>query len=606
MATEGSSRDNPIATASAPAAEYSRRLAARETEGRRLHQQHVWLGNARLLALLGIIALCWKTGKTGVPSLYWLVVAVLVFVWLGVWHGRTIRARDRARRAANFYRRGMARVEDRWMGSGESGQEFKAPDHLYADDLDILGEASLFQLLCTARTRMGKTCLAAWLLVPAGPEEVQQRQLAVEELAAKLDLREDLAVTGASEQISADGDQLALWVKNEAELNYRRWWIGTLLLVALSISALVYGFWGNWAPFVLTLIINAIVTFTVRRRLTRVFSGVDEACKNLDVLAHLLKRIETEPCKAPRLCALQTALIAGDLRASECIARLAKLSDLVDSRDNMIVKALDVPLLYSIQVGFALSRWRHRYSAGVAAWLDSIAQIEALASLGAYKFEHPEDPFPEFVAAETPCFEGVALGHPLLPAASSVSNDLTLGGRNHVLLVSGSNMSGKSTLLRVVGTNAVLAMMGAPVRAQSLRLSPLALGAAMRVSDSLQKGVSHFYAEISRIRQVVELSSRTPTLFLFDEILQGTNSHDRRVGAEGVLRAFIAHGSLGLVTTHDLALTSLTEVFPERVRNVHFQEKFDSGKLHFDYRLREGVVTTSNGIELMKSIGLEV
>jgi len=175
-----------------------------------------------------------------------------------------------------------------------------------------------------------------------------------------------------------------------------------------------------------------------------------------------------------------------------------------------------------------------------------------------------------------------------------------------VLLVSGSNMSGKSTLLRVVGTNAVLAMMGAPVRAQRLRLSPFDVGAAMRISDSLQKGVSHFYAEISRIRQVVDLSSRKQVLFLFDEILQGTNSQDRRVGAEGILRALIAHGAIGLVTTHDLALTALAEVFPDRVRNVHFQEKLESGKLDFDYRLREGVVTTSNGIELMKSIGLDM
>jgi DNA mismatch repair ATPase MutS len=161
-------------------------------------------------------------------------------------------------------------------------------------------------------------------------------------------------------------------------------------------------------------------------------------------------------------------------------------------------------------------------------------------------------------------------------------------------------------LLRVAGINAVLAMMGAPVRARRLRLSPLALGAAMRISDSLQKGVSHFYAEISRIRQVVDLSTKTRVLFLFDEILQGTNSQDRRVGAEGIVRALIKNGAIGLVTTHDLALTALAEVFPECVRNVHFQEKLQSGRLHFDYQLREGVVTTSNGVELMKSIGLEV
>jgi len=187
-----------------------------------------------------------------------------------------------------------------------------------------------------------------------------------------------------------------------------------------------------------------------------------------------------------------------------------------------------------------------------------------------------------------------------------VRNDVMVAERSQVLLVSGSNMSGKSTLLRVVGVNAVLAMMGAPIRAHKLRLSPVALGAAMRISDSLQKGVSHFYAEISRIRQVVDLSSKSHVLFLFDEILQGTNSHDRRVGAEGIVRGLVTNRAIGLVTTHDLALTSLAEIFPGRVHNVHFQEKLDAGKLHFDYQLREGVVTTSNGVELMKSIGLDV
>jgi len=272
----------------------------------------------------------------------------------------------------------------------------------------------------------------------------------------------------------------------------------------------------------------------------------------------------------------------------------------------MLVAVLDPALLYSVQVAFALERWKTRFGAGVIAWLDAIGQLEALSSLGAYNFEHPQDPFPEFSVAQAPGFEGQAIGHPLLPASTCVPNDVVLGGSSQVLLVSGSNMSGKSTLLRAVGVNAVLAMTGAPVRARSLRLSPLNIGGAMRLSDSLQKGVSHFYAEISRIRQVVELSKKNHVLFLFDEILQGTNSHDRRVGAEGILRALILNGAIGLVTTHDLALTELQKVFPDRVCNVHFQEKLEAGKLHFDYQLREGVVTTSNGIELMKSVGLEV
>jgi DNA mismatch repair ATPase MutS len=273
----------------------------------------------------------------------------------------------------------------------------------------------------------------------------------------------------------------------------------------------------------------------------------------------------------------------------------------------MMVIAVELTLLYSVHVGLGLQSWRKRYAANVTQWFSAVGEFEALAALGTYAFEHPDDPFPEIAATATqPSLETQALGHPLLPAAHCVTNDVSLGGETQILLVSGSNMSGKSTLLRAVGINAVLAMMGAPVRARSFRISPLALGASMRISDSLQKGVSHFYAEISRIRNVVELSGRGPLLFLFDEILQGTNSRDRRIGAEGILRTLLRNGAIGMVTTHDLALTSLTQIFPARITNVHFQEKLESGKLSFDYRLREGVVTTSNGLELMKSIGLEV
>lgn len=597
---------NPIPPPSAPVDEYSQRLTRHDGRARHLNKRHIWIGNARLVLFIAIAVLCWKAGKAGGPYLYGLIGAVVAFVALGVWDGRTVRARNRANRAANLYRRGKARIEDQWAGSGESGREFQQEDHLYAEDLDILGNGSLFQLLCVARTRMGKARLAEWLLAPAGTDEVEIRQIAVQELAAKLDFREDLAALGESEQINADGQMLIRWSKEEKAFNYRRWWFWTLLLAVLSIPTLVYGFLREfWTPFLLVFVANANITFWLRHRLDRMFAGLDEASKNLESMVCLLQRVELEKFDSPRNRALQAALVARGLRSSECIARLAKLAQLSDSRDNLFVKALDVPLLYSVNLAFALQWWKDRFASGVPAWLDTLGQMEALASLAAYKFEHPADPFPEIRATELPCYEGVALGHPLLPALTCVRNDVFLSGRQ-ILLVSGSNMSGKSTLLRVVGINAVLATMGAPVRASALRLSPLALGTAINVSDSLQKGVSHFYAEIKRIRQVVELSSKGSVLFLFDEILQGTNSHDRQVGAEGIVRALIANGAIGLVTTHDLALTSLAEVFPEQVRNVHFQEKLDAGKLHFDYRLRDGVVTTSNGIELMKSIGLDV
>jgi hypothetical protein len=585
--------------------EYSERMRERQTSAAQLQRKHLWLGNVRIVVFVAIFIQCWISGKTGSPSLYWLLVPIVLFIVLVVIHRRVERALNMTKRAVSVYGRGLARMEDRWAGSGETGEEFKDPLHPYAEDLDILGEGSLFQLLSTARTNMGKQCLARWLLTHADVQKIQERQAAVAELKPRLDFREEQAVTGESERIAAKPEALIVWAREESGLKDGRWW--ALGLAVFSIAALVFGFMVMWTPFVISLLINGIITSRARHRLEKIFAAVSDTHKDLDALALLLERMEVEKFDSPMLQQLQTRLLTHGQPPSTCIARLDTLADLDDSRHNWFVRIFDIPLLYSMQIAFALERWRRTYGSGIEAWLDVVGEMEALSSIAAYAYEHPLDPFPEFApsVSET-CFQGDALGHPLLPADKCVRNDVRLGGNSQVLLVSGSNMSGKSTYLRVVGINAVLAMMGAPVRATRLRLSHVAVGASMRVSDSLQKGISHFYAEIKRLRQVVDLSSSQPALFLLDEVLQGTNSHDRRVGTEGVLRTLIRNGAIGLVTTHDLALTSLEQVFPEHVRNAHFQERFEDDRLSFDYCLRPGVVTTSNGIELMKSIGLDV
>jgi len=590
---------------SAASVEYSRRLNQRQAQVAQLQRKHLWLGNIRIAVFVGIVVLSWITGKNGSPSVYWLLAPIILFIGLVIAHRRVVRTMTMAKRAVAVYERGLARMEDRWAGTGETGEKFKDPLHLYAEDLDILGEGSLFQLLSTTRTNMGSQCLAHWLLTHAPVPEIQERQRAIIELKDKLDLREDLAVIGESERIAANPEALTRWAQEESGLKNGLWWAAALAVC--NIAALVYGIKVLWTPFILLLLVNGGIMFRTRHLLEKVFAGVSETHRNLDSLALLLGRIEVEKFDSPLLQQLQARLITHGQAPSACIARLDTLADLDDSRHNWFVRLFDVPLLYSLQVAFALERWRREYGRGIGTWLQVVGEMEALASIATYAYEHPQDPFPEFAPdASEACFEGQALGHPLLSADKCVRNDVSLGGRSQVLLVSGSNMSGKSTYLRVVGINGVLAMMGAPVRAARLRLSHVAIGASMRVSDSLQKGISHFYAEIKRLRQVVDLSVSQPALFLLDEVLQGTNSHDRRAGTEGVLRTLIHSGAIGLVTTHDLALTSLEEVFPERVSNAHFQERFEDDKLSFEYRLRPGVVTTSNGLELMKSIGLDV
>jgi DNA mismatch repair ATPase MutS len=238
--------------------------------------------------------------------------------------------------------------------------------------------------------------------------------------------------------------------------------------------------------------------------------------------------------------------------------------------------------------------------------LKGVGEIEALLSLSGYSYEHPADPFPEFLEGP-PCFNAEQLGHPLIPAAKCVRNDLGVCDETKVLLISGSNMSGKSTLMRAVGINTVLAMAGAPVRAQNLQLTPLQIGASILINDSLQEGSSRFYAEITRLRHICDLAEKhPPVLFLLDELLQGTNSKDRLIGAEGIVRALLASGAIGLISTHDLALTNIGQEQDHRLRNVHLQDEIQEGQMTFDFKLHDGVVTKSNGIELMRLIGLKI
>jgi DNA mismatch repair ATPase MutS len=263
--------------------------------------------------------------------------------------------------------------------------------------------------------------------------------------------------------------------------------------------------------------------------------------------------------------------------------------------------------MWGTHLAYAIESWRRRHGSEVAVWLATVGEFEALSSLSAYRYEHPQDVFPEIVEDARARFEGEALGHPLIPAARMVRNDVRLGAPSQLLVISGSNMSGKSTLLRTVGINAVLALMGAPVRATRLRMTPIAVGATLRIQDSLQEGRSRFFAEISRVRQLADMArGPLPLLFLLDELFHGTNSHDRLVGATGVLRSLLDRGAIGLITTHDLALTQIADDLGPRAANVHFDDTFEGDAIRFDYRMKPGPVTHSNALALMRAVGLDV
>jgi hypothetical protein len=590
-----------------PSEEYVRRLNDRRSRVSYYEKIHIRIGYVRLVLALSAAFMAWASFRAHYFSAWWLAAPVVAFAGVASWHSRILRARELAERAVAFYERGLARMEDRWAGAGETGERFDDPQHVYSSDLDLFGKTSLFQLLSTARTRMGEDTLAQWLLSPTSVERVRGRHAAVSELRNQLDLREDLAVLGEDVGVGVHPDELLQWAESPNQMK-PLWlpWL-SLVLAALAVSAVVvWVLMGIAGPLVVVVVIEAVITYSLKKPLEQVLHGTEHAFRDLGLLSGVLARVEAHNFTSPPLQALQSTLLSGGVAGSQAIARLRTLVDLIDSRHNFVVRVIDAPLMYSVQMAFAAERWRKVHGRALRCWVNAVGEIEALLSLATYSFEHPADPFPVF-ADGTASFTGEALGHPLVPAATCVRNDVSIQGEARVLLVSGSNMSGKSTLLRAIGINVVLAMAGAPVRACSLTLTPLRVGASIRINDSLREGSSRFYAEIKRLRQIFDLAGGDPPLlFLLDELLQGTNSKDRRIGAEGIVRALVTRGAIGLVSTHDLALTDIGGSVEGHLRNVHFQDELENGRMIFDYTLRDGIVTKSNGLELMRSIGLEV
>jgi len=353
-------------------------------------------------------------------------------------------------------------------------------------------------------------------------------------------------------------------------------------------------------------LLEVVVGLVHRRRVRAVVWSIDEPERELRVLGLALRRTEQESFKSERLRQLQSNLAGKGKRPSQEIAYFLKLVEYLNQRRNQFFIILSGPLLWATQFAFAIEEWRARCGPFIDGWLEAFGEFEALCALAGYAYEHPDDPFPEIVEAVT-LLECDELRHPLLLRSACVPNSIRLGGELQLLLVSGSNMSGKSTLLRTVGINVVLAQAGGPVRATRMKLCVLAIGATLRVQDSLQAGVSRFYAEISRLHDTMSLTAgRMPVLFLLDEILHGTNSHDRAIGAEAVVRGLVDRGAIGLVTTHDLALARVAESLRPRALNVHFEDHLEDGRMTFDYRLRPGVVEKSNALELMRAVGLKV
>jgi hypothetical protein len=601
---------------------YTQRLEERRAEIVRREDMHRQMGYVQLAVIACAGVLVWLALSRSL-SILWVLVPAVVFASLIVVHERLLKTLERRRRAARYYENGIARLDGNWPGTGEAGARFIDPAHPYAVDLDIFGKGSLFELLSTARTRIGEDTLAQWLLRPAPPSDVLERQQAVDELRERVDLREELAVLGEEARSGVNPAQLAAWGEGPAELHLSgmrlRIWLFTAIGTAGFIALWAHFLWlasllriSDRADallrdgFLLALAINGWFLYRNHGRMGRVVSAVEEAAHELGLLSEVLVRLEREQFQSPLLARLRASLQCEGEPPSRKLARLRRITEFLDSRDNVFVRILEPFILWTPHLALKVEDWRAHSGTAVRRWLEAAGETEAICSLASHAFEHPADPFPTFVE-DGPCIEAQGVGHPLLAEDKVVRNDVQIGGALRLLVVSGSNMSGKSTLLRTLGVNTVLAQAGAPVRARHFSISPLAVGASIRVSDSLQGGVSRFYAEILRLRQILDQTGgELPVLFLIDEFLHGTNSHDRRIGAAALASGLVERGAIGLITTHDLALADVADELGERARNVHFEDQITDSQIHFDYVMRPGVVRKSNAIELMRQVGLKI
>jgi energy-coupling factor transporter ATP-binding protein EcfA2 len=591
------------------------RFMAAADELRQLSRRYTLGRTAVFVAalLLGLVA-----ETQGIAPAGWAAVAlVAAFIVLVVLHRRVRRRLAWQESLAGVNREGLHRLNRAWQQLPVRMPSNDVGDHDFAADLDVLGRASVSQLLGPVGTPLGIRTLRGWLLEPADPAEIGERQVAVMELAGDNDLRDTIAGHSAR----ATGSRLRQletfleWVEGDQWLAHRKaiYW-GALLIMTLLWSLIVLNVAGvlGSTPWLLAALLAYAYTALTMRGIHAVYDRAFAEEVLLRDYPPILRAVEEAEVSAARLVALRGRLRGERIAAHTAVARLQKLLDMSELRRSAFGYFFIQPLtLWDHHVLRALEAWQAEHGARVRGWLDAVAEFEALGALATLAHDEPEWCYP--TVGEGSAFEAEQLGHPILPDTARVTNDVTVGPPGSFLLVTGSNMSGKSTLLRSIGINAVLAQAGTVVCAGSLRMPRLRVHTSIRIQDSLEAGVSLFMAELRRMKRIVEAAGvRTAEggpllLYLLDEILHGTNSAERRIAARSIIGHLLEQRAIGAVTTHDLSLADDPALLAAAVP-VHFTEKVHGeaadAPMTFDYVLRDGVATSTNALRLMKLVGL--
>ena len=611
----------PMVAADTPAALYVARRNAFVRQRDEYYRQR--MQSANLTVLLFFAPAIFIVFAIGTQSALYLIPAALVWVACGYFFVRQGRLEARFRRfkaLAEINDEGLHRLERDWPAMPlREPPEPPAPTPSFAGDLDLLGHASLQHLLNTASTPAAQQRLTGWLLAPAEPDEIRERQTAVAELAELVDFRDELTLFGRLSGMSPAGYRSFLaWAEQEPWLLKRPAliWTSRVLPVLTVGLALLNATGVVRAPFwLLALAVSILFSMRYGKQVEELIDQVSDRQAVFQPYEGVFTRVAQQPFETERLRRIQRDLAAEQLNADEQMRRLGRILQFGDLRLSMFFPIIQAFLLWSFHTLWLLEGWQRTAGRRVRVWLETLSELEALSALATLAADNPTWAFPEIIemTGDAPALSARNLGHPLLPPAVCVGNDVGIGPVGRFLFVTGSNMSGKSTLLRAIGMNVVLAQAGGPVCADEMRLMPLTLATSIRVQDSLEYGISYFMAELRRLREVVEIAHATgeagerEPLFLLDEILHGTNTSERQIAARQIIRTLLRYGATGAVSSHDLSLTETPDLTATRDA-VHFTETFTRGPdgpaMSFDYRLRPGVATSTNALKLMEMVGL--
>lgn len=589
-----------------PAATYQQRI---ESFKKQLAQTEGHLKNlsvARLVCFIGILFTGWQYFATSFELIWILFVAALVIAFVAslVFYQK---AKDRQALLQGILRLNQKelRVVTEQIADFEDGEEFINDQHDFSGDLDVFGPSSLFQYLNRTGTYSGKQHLAATLQAPLmEASKIQAVQDAVKVLSAEIDFRQHFT---AHAQLADEGKDdvkgIQKWLDAPMEFIHKKTlyiasWVMPLLVLA---GIVYYAITGNYIYFLLSLMVNwCILLFNVKKvtDMHNLLSNKEKVLKKFAMLLHMIKQADW---KGSSLLQEQQQTAA---EAGKALHQLAKISNQLDQRLNLLVGVvLNSVMLYDLHCAFRLENWKERYKNKLGAWTGVIAQFETTNSIASFAYNHPGYTFPQITSRQG--VKGTAIGHPLIPANESVMNDCSIGHGEQFLIITGSNMSGKSTFLRSVGVNWLLAMTGAPVCATSFSCSPLRIMTSMRIKDSIARHTSYFQAELLRLQHIIKvLQTGQPVFIILDEILKGTNSEDKLSGSQQLIRHFLRYSCLGMIATHDLELGALEAENPDNIRNYCFESSLENGQLHFDYRMRPGIARNKNATFLMKQMGI--